>query len=118
MVKDVKIVNGDIALGEFVEDTECAAQALSIEYSTRLGEWFYDEDYGTDFEVLQGKVDEDDVINEIARVTANETRLETDGNIEITIDQARRGMSVYVPLINVETGEETGLEVDAEDGTD
>lgn len=111
-MKDIAIVDGNISLTEFVEGTHEAAQCLSIELGTRLGEWFDDDEYGTDFTVLQGKVEEDDVVSEIARVVANEERLETDGDIEVIQDRKERQLSVYIPLINATNEEETGLEVD------
>lgn len=111
-MKDIAIVDGDISLTDFVEGTYEAAQCLSIEVGTRIGEWFDDDEYGTDFTVLQDKVEEDEVIAEIARVVANEERLETDGDIEVLQDKSERKLMIYIPLINATTDEETGLEVD------
>lgn len=116
-MKDIAIVDGDISLTVFVEGTHEAAQSLSIELGTRLGEWFDDDEYGTDFTVLQDKPEDDDIVAEIARVVANEERLETDGDIEVVQDRSKRQLSVYIPLINATTEEETGLEVDL-DGID
>lgn len=110
-MKDIAIVNGDMSLDTFVEGVLEFTQSVSIELGTRLGEWFLDEDYGTDFAVLQDKVDDDEIIAEISRVVANEERLETDGDIELTFDKASRELSVYIPLIDAQTNEETGLEV-------
>lgn len=47
----------------------------------------------------------------------NHEELERNGDMEIIKDTALRTMSVYVPLIDAETEEETALEVGT-DGTD
>lgn len=117
LIKDVKIENGDIVLDEFVTDIEVATQALSIELGTRLGEYPLDDEYGTDYEVIQGKVEDDEVVAEISRVVANHEELERNGDMEIIKDTTLRTMSVYVPLMSAETEEETALEVGT-DGTD
>lgn len=67
--------------------------------------------------MLQGKVDDEEVIAEISRVVMNHEELERNGDMEIIKDTALRTMSVYVPLIDAETEEETALEVGT-DGTD
>lgn len=76
-----------------------------------------DDEYGTDYEVIQGKVDDEEVTAEISRVVMNHEELERNGDMEIIKDTALRTMSVYVPLIDAETEEETALEVGT-DGTD
>lgn len=111
-MKDIAIIEGDISLEHFVEGTYEAAQCLSIELGTRLGEWFDDDEYGTDFSVLQDKPEDDDIVAEIARVVANEESLETDGDIEVVQDRSARQVVIYIPLMNIATKEGTGLEVD------
>lgn len=111
-MRDFSVKNGDWVLGAYTTDLQTAVQALELELSTRLNEWFLDEDYGLDMTVFQDKFDEEEIIAEINRVVANEERLTVSNDIEVTFNTLDRIVTVYVPLID-NNGDEVAIEVNS-----
>lgn len=98
---DLIFKNGDLQL---FHDTDEIRQSIELELGTNLAEWFLNEERGTDFTVFQGKPTDDEVIEEVARVIANEERVELFSEIEVIQDRKARKMTVKFTVQEIETG--------------
>lgn len=118
-MKSIMMVDNDLDFsGTGVVDGKLEiAQAMEIELGSRLQEWFLDDEYGTDYSVFQDKATADEIELEVARVIANEERVELDGDIDVTVETATRTAKISFVVREVETGEDVRVEVDT-GGTD
>lgn len=92
-------------------------QCLEIELGSAINEWFLDEEYGKDIEVFHNKPTAEEIIVEVARVVANEERVQLVGEVQVEVETAARTAHVSFVVEEIATGEELEMEVTL-DGTD
>ncbi|PIC73348.1 DUF2634 domain-containing protein [Sporosarcina sp. P17b] len=108
-MKTFGLQDGDLVFdkGDFtiIEGTQELQQCLQIMLSTNLGEWFLNEDFGFNYHLALEKPEDDEVQSEIARVLAQEERIETIGEITTKQDTRLRTLDVHytVALVGGET---------------
>lgn len=91
-------------------------QCLEIELGSALNEWFLDEEYGKDAEIFMNKPTADEIIVEVARVIANEERVQLVGEVQVEVETASRTAHVSFVVEEIATGDEMEMEVTL-DGT-
>ncbi|MGG0666975.1 hypothetical protein ABE073_00340 [Lederbergia citrisecunda] len=108
-MKTLGLVNGDLVFekGDFtiIEGVAEVQQCLEIMLSTNLGEWFLNEDFGFNYHLALEKPEDEEVQSEIARVLAQEERVEAIGEITTNQDTRLRklGAQYTVALVSGET---------------
>lgn len=87
------------------------AQCLEIELGSALNEWFLDEDYGKDMEIFMNKPEAEQIRVEVARVIANEERVQLVGEVQVQVESAARKATVTFIVEEIATGDEWEQEV-------
>lgn len=110
-MKALELLNGDLVFGngdfKLIKGEKEVAQCIAISIGTNLKEWFLNESFGTDFNLLLGKSTKDEARAEVMRVIAQEDRVVEINNIDIIDDRSNR---VRVILFNVKLTDGTILE--------
>lgn len=94
-MKSPKIVNGDLVFENgdvvWVEGDEDLVQSTSINFKTRLGEFFLEEDAGLSRDNILGKNFDDDLIrDDIIEAAMKDERIASVEDIEITNNRVER----------------------------
>lgn len=110
-MKTLELLNGDLVFesGDFklVEGEKEVAQCIAISVGSNLKEWFLNQEFGTDFNLLLGKTSKDEARAEVMRVIAQEERVDVINNIDIIDDRVNRVRTI---LFSVELIDGTILE--------
>lgn len=99
---------GDLTFEVVDKNTEIM-QSLEIELGSQLGEWFLDEEYGVDGDYMNGKVTVDGITAEVARIIANEERVQLVSDVSVDVETSTRKANVYFKVQVIATGEELEL---------
>ena len=114
-MKTIGLHNGDLIFkdGDFemIGERNEIAQCLEIMLSTHLGEWFLNQDFGFNYHLALEKPNDDEIQAEVARVIAQEERVESIGEITIRSDKKKRTSIIYYEVMVRDTQEIVSGEV-------
>lgn len=106
-MKTLKLIDGDLAFEkndfQIIKGEEEIQQCTEIILGTNKKEWFFNPDFGVDFNNLIGKVTDSQIENEIVDGLAQEPRIESVQNVTITRINRKATVTFEANLINNET---------------
>lgn len=107
---DLVLKDGDF---EIIEGDETVAQCVRVTLEVYKGEWFLDENHGTDYERIMGLNPSDDEIQDIIREAIfQETDVQFIDVLEVSRDLTTRRLAVNFKG-RLKSGESITLEVGA-----
>lgn len=89
---DLRFENGDFVM---IDGPDEVAQCIEISFGTNLGEWFLNEEAGTEHMLLLEKTTDEEARAEVLRVLSQEERIATIDEVTVTTDTKARKRTIY-----------------------
>lgn len=112
-MKTLKVDENDLDFGSYAEGIDEIIECLKLDIGSALQEFFLAEDIGRDLEIFKDKPTVDEIAVEIARIIANEPRVQLINDVTMEVEEATRTAYATFQIEEVESGEqyEFGMEV-------
>lgn len=115
-MKTLTVRDNDLCLETFSHGADEIIQCIELELESALNEFFLDEEIGRDMEVFKNKPTADEIAVEIARVIANESRVQLLNEVEMVVEEATRTAYAKFTIEEIETGDEFEFEMEVAGG--